>query len=220
MNTAHTFGLIAHVAVPIFEAKTPRLAYARRWAVSNLCDLKDPRTEKLQEIAERLRVAEGAEDQRRIDGARTEEICSAVLPRGTLHAGCLRTMVAREGRRARSTRPKRGNAEAIREAYRVAIHAAVIESGGNAYYTGEPLEWERISTYSNEESEARRRAYKRELALLPTVDHVGDGLGAPDFRICAWRTNDCKNDLTADELLAFCRRVTEYAQHDAVTART
>ena len=115
---------------------------------------------------------------------------------------------------------KRGNAEAIREAYRIAIHAAVIESGGNDYYTGEPLEWERISTYSNEESEARRRAYKRELALLPTVDHVGDGLGAPDFRICAWRTNDCKNDLTADELLAFCRRVIEYAQRDAVAVQT
>src|SRR5215213_4014564 len=69
----------------------------------------------------------------------------------------------------------RGNAAAIGEAYRVAIHTAVVASNGNDYYTGEPLEWERISTYCNEESEARRREYKRELALLPTVDHVGDG---------------------------------------------
>ncbi|HYC59001.1 MAG TPA: hypothetical protein VEK79_05480 [Thermoanaerobaculia bacterium] len=107
---------------------------------------------------------------------------------------------------------KRGNAMAVGEAYLAAIHAAVTASNGNDDYTGEPLEWERISTYSNEESKVRRREYKRELALLPTVDHVGDGLGAPDFRICAWRTNDCKNDLTADELLAFCRRVIEYAQ--------
>jgi hypothetical protein len=106
---------------------------------------------------------------------------------------------------------KRGNAAAIGEPYRVAIHAAVVASGGNDCYTGEPLEWERISTYCNDESQARRRAYKRELALLPTVDHVGDGLGAPDFRICAWRTNDCKNDLSHDELLAFCRRIVEYA---------
>jgi hypothetical protein len=110
---------------------------------------------------------------------------------------------------------KRGNASAIGEAYRVAIHAAVVASSGNDYYTGESLEWERISTYCNAESEERRREYKRELALLPTVDHVGDGLGAPDFRICAWRTNDCKNDLTAEELLTFCRRVIEYAQSSA-----
>ena len=26
-------------------------------------------------------------------------------------------------------------------------------------------------------------------------DHVGDGLGAADFKICAWRTNDAKHDL-------------------------
>jgi hypothetical protein len=107
---------------------------------------------------------------------------------------------------------KRGNRTAIGEPYRVAIHAAVLASGGNDYYTGEPLQWERISTYCNEESESGRRGYKRELALLPTVDHVGDGLGAPDFRICAWRTNDCKNDLNADELLAFCRRVINHAE--------
>lgn len=106
---------------------------------------------------------------------------------------------------------KRGNGTAIGEAYRVAIHAAVVASNGSDCYTGEPLEWESISTYCNEESGMRRREYKRELALLPTVDHVGDGLGAPDFRICAWRTNDCKNDLSADELLAFCRRIVAYA---------
>ncbi|HWS72798.1 MAG TPA: hypothetical protein VN605_11820 [Thermoanaerobaculia bacterium] len=104
----------------------------------------------------------------------------------------------------------RGNDDATREAYRVAIHAAVLASGGNDYYTGEQLEWEKISTYRNEESKARRRVYKRELALLPTVDHVADGLGPANFRICAWRTNDCKNDLDAEELLAFCHRVIDH----------
>ena len=34
--------MIAHVAVPVFDVEAPRLAYARRWAVSNLCKLKDP----------------------------------------------------------------------------------------------------------------------------------------------------------------------------------
>lgn len=106
---------------------------------------------------------------------------------------------------------KRGNASAAGESYRIAIHAAVVASNGNDFYTGEPLEWERISTYNNDESSARRRAYKRELSLLPTVDHITDGLGLPDFRICGWRTNDCKNDLSAEELLDFCHHVVRYA---------
>lgn len=111
---------------------------------------------------------------------------------------------------------KRGNTTASAESYRIAIHAAVVASNGNDCYTGERLEWERISTYSNEESGTRRRAYKREFSLLPTVDHIGDGLAAPNFRICAWRTNDCKNDLNADELLDFCRRVLSHADASAV----
>jgi hypothetical protein len=62
VNTKHTFGLIAHVGVPIFETQTPRLAYGRQWAVSNLCELTDPRGDIMRQIADRLRVAEGAED--------------------------------------------------------------------------------------------------------------------------------------------------------------
>ena len=40
----------------------------------------------------------------------------------------------------------------------------------------------------NEEFKAKRRHYKAALALLPSVDHVGDGLGEADFKICGWRT--------------------------------
>src|SRR5437764_5903952 len=69
---------------------------------------------------------------------------------------------------------KRGNASAMREAYMRAIHDAVVDSGGRDAYTGELLEWELISTYDNEQSKAGRREYKKTLALLPTVDHVGD----------------------------------------------
>ncbi|HYK03193.1 MAG TPA: hypothetical protein VE974_15645 [Thermoanaerobaculia bacterium] len=105
----------------------------------------------------------------------------------------------------------RGNPTATRASYMVAIHQAVIASNGSDYYTGEPLDWERISTYDNDQSKLRRRAYKRELARLPTVDHVGDGLGAPDFRICGWLTNDCKADLTLPELMEFCRRILDHA---------
>ena len=42
--------------------------------------------------------------------------------------------------------------------------------------------------------------YKRRFALLPTVDHVDPESTEADFRICGWRTNDCKNDLTITEL--------------------
>src|SRR4051812_13535264 len=102
---------------------------------------------------------------------------------------------------------KRGNTSAMREAYMLAIHKAVAASGGHDEYTGEALAWQLISTYDNEESRSGRRAYKKKFALLPTVDHVGDGLAAPDFKICSWRSNDCKNDLSHDELLDFCRAV-------------
>ncbi|HWS72797.1 MAG TPA: hypothetical protein VN605_11815 [Thermoanaerobaculia bacterium] len=62
VDASHTFGLIAHVAVPIFDAVTPRLAYGRRWAISNLCALDDARTATLRAMAERLGEAEGVED--------------------------------------------------------------------------------------------------------------------------------------------------------------
>jgi hypothetical protein len=71
--------------------------------------------------------------------------------------------------------------------------------------TGEALRWDLIRTYDNAASKAGRREYKKQFALLPTVDHLDDGLGAPKFVICGWRTNDCKGDLSADELADFCR---------------
>jgi len=43
--------------------------------------------------------------------------------------------------------------------------------------------------------------------MLPSVDHIGDGKGPADFKICAWRTNDAKNDLSYDEFLELCRKV-------------
>ena len=102
---------------------------------------------------------------------------------------------------------QRGNGTATRESYMQAIHRAVIAGEGRDVYTGEPLEWELISTYDNDQSKDGRREYKRQFALLPTVDHVGDGTGPADFVICGWRTNDCKNDLSREELVEFCRAV-------------
>lgn len=105
----------------------------------------------------------------------------------------------------------RGNAQARVALYKLAIHAAVWRSGGQDHYTGEPLDWSLISTYDNGDSKAGRRTYKAALALLPTVDHVGDGLGAADFQICAWRTNDAKNDLSHEDFVALCRSVVAHS---------
>ncbi len=102
---------------------------------------------------------------------------------------------------------KRGNATANVAAYKVAIHRAVVHCGGHDHYTGEPLDWSLLSKYSNAESKAKGRHYKATLALLPSVDHTGDGLGEADFKICAWRTNDAKNDLTHEDFVGLCRRV-------------
>ncbi len=106
---------------------------------------------------------------------------------------------------------RRGNPHARISQYKEAIHEAVLNGGDQDAYTGERLDWSLISTYDNTESQKRRRAYKKEFALLPTVDHVGDGSGSPDFVICSWRTNDSKSDLNLAEFLALCRRVLKHS---------
>lgn len=37
------------------------------------------------------------------------------------------------------------------------------------------------------------------------MDHVDDGKGEPNFKICAWRINDSKHDLTLDEFIEVCK---------------
>ena len=95
--------------------------------------------------------------------------------------------------------------------YKKAIHAAVLESGRRDAYTGELLNWRLISTYDNAKSKRGRTAYKKSFALLPTVDHAGDAPGDMNFRICSWRTNDSKSDLTLDEFIQLCHNVIRYS---------
>lgn len=102
--------------------------------------------------------------------------------------------------------------------YKQQIHAAVRESHGLDWYTGEPLAWEKISTYNNEQSKAHRSIYKAGFALLPTVDHVLRIDGAYDFVICGWRTNDAKNDLSLTEFLKLCRLVIAHHGGEAAAA--
>lgn len=107
---------------------------------------------------------------------------------------------------------KRGHEPALasRELYKAAIHQAVLAGQGRDAYTGEELEWSHIGRYDNEESKKGRHAYKRGFALLPTVDHEVASATQATFRICAWRTNDAKHDLTPDEFVELCRRVVAF----------
>jgi hypothetical protein len=107
---------------------------------------------------------------------------------------------------------KKGNIISSNKEYKIAIHNAVIESGGFDRYTGEKLDWSIINKYNNLESKKFTRAYKKKFALLPSVDHVGDGLGSANFKICSWRTNDSKNDLSYDEFLKLCDSVIKFAK--------
>lgn len=102
---------------------------------------------------------------------------------------------------------KRENKDATFAGYKHAIHDAVCRSKGRDAYTKESLRWDLISTYDNMKSKLGRRRYKAQFALLPTVDHVGDGTWSADFEICAWRTNDAKGDLTLEDFIALCARV-------------
>lgn len=96
-------------------------------------------------------------------------------------------------------------------AYKEAIHAAVVHCAGLDAYTGEPLDWSLICTYKNEDSQAGRHAYKAGFALLPTVDHISSDSTEASFKICAWRTNDSKNDLSVDSFIDLCRKVLTHA---------
>ena len=105
---------------------------------------------------------------------------------------------------------KRDKARGKKAAYKEAIHKAVWKSGGRDVYTGEELAWDLISKYNNDASEKDGRRYKAGFALLPTVDHVHRGIEPPEFEICAWRTNDAKNDLPFEEFVSLCRRVIQH----------
>lgn len=106
---------------------------------------------------------------------------------------------------------ERGQSQVTQALYKEAIHAAVVVSGGRDAYTGEELDWKLISTYKNEDSKAGKHAYKSTFALLPTVDHVSAGATEASFRICGWRTNDAKNDLSHEAFVALCVKVLEHA---------
>ena len=96
------------------------------------------------------------------------------------------------------------------ESCRQQIHEAVCDHGTHDFYTGEKLDWSLVSTYDNEASKKGGTAYKLGFALLPTVDHVFEPDRSWRFVICAWRTNDAKNDMSHEEFVALCQRVVDH----------
>lgn len=106
---------------------------------------------------------------------------------------------------------KRSHSTARVSLYKEAIHAAVLMSEGLDAYTGEELDWTLLSKYNNEESKAGRHGYKAGFALLPTVDHVSAGATEASFRICGWRTNDAKNDLSLEAFIELCKKMLTHA---------
>jgi hypothetical protein len=105
---------------------------------------------------------------------------------------------------------RRGHTGITYEAYKIAIHQAVLDGGQFDAYTGRPLEWRLILTYNNELARKGGREHKKKFADLPTVDHVGGGMGPTKFKICSWRVNDSKSDLDLPEFLELCRAVLDF----------
>lgn len=90
--------------------------------------------------------------------------------------------------------------------YKQAIHEAVRDSNGRDFYTDDELDWCLIGEYRNDEAKRQGIKYRRRFALLPTVDHEDPEAQEPVFRICGMQTNDCKSNLTIEELKDFCRK--------------
>jgi hypothetical protein len=123
------------------------------------------------------------------------------------HATYLRWLRRKAAAHVKRDRNRFPDRDLTGESYRLQIHQAVCDHGTHDFYTGEELNWKPVSTYDNAESKLGKTAYKLGFALLPTVDHVFEPDGTWRFVICAWRTNDAKNDMSHAEFVALCQRV-------------
>ena len=131
---------------------------------------------------------------------------------GTVSQEQYRKWLQSKARAHRGRDKDRGNLEATNAAHKSAIHKAVIDSKGVDEYTGELLHWKLIGTWDNAEAKAGGRKYKERYHFQPTIDHAGDGMGEPNFKICSYRTNDAKGIMTHDEFIAFCRLVIAHSE--------
>lgn len=133
------------------------------------------------------------------------------------HATYIRWLRRKAAAHLKRDRKRFPDQELTGEQFRQDIHKAVCDHGTHDFYTGEELNWSLVSTYDNAASKLGRTAYKLGLALLPTVDHVFETDGTWRFVICAWRTNDAKNDMSHAEFVALCQRVVAHHQPSPAT---
>ena len=87
---------------------------------------------------------------------------------------------------------KRWGRQIVPSEYKQAIQEAVWNSEGLDFYTRERLEWSLIGEYDNDRAEKEGIEYRKDIALLPTVDHEDPEAQEPVFRICGMQTNDCR----------------------------
>jgi hypothetical protein len=98
-------------------------------------------------------------------------------------------------------------------AYKAYIHQAVLTAGNFDPYTGEPMQWELIGTWDPAAAREGSDTYKKQFAMMPTVDHKDCQSDLLQFEICTWQINDCKCDLTPTDFIKMCRKVTRYHHH-------
>ena len=108
-------------------------------------------------------------------------------------------------------RDRKKGLTATREAYKIAMHNAVIESSGLDAYTGKKLSWNLINKFDNDTAKKKGREIKKEFGNLPTIDHCYDNKNILTFKICSWRINDAKNDLNIDEFIGLCKTVLNHS---------
>ena len=104
---------------------------------------------------------------------------------------------------------KRGGEYSVKEAIE-AIDQAFHRCTGFDPYDGSKLNPKLLGEYDNKASKAKGAAYKKEMAMLPTIDHF-KAEPVADFEIVSWQTNDAKGDMPPDEFIAYCRRVVQIA---------
>ena len=112
---------------------------------------------------------------------------------------------------------RRGGQYTVKQAIE-AIHEAFHRCSGSDHYDGSTLDPELLGTNSNERSKERGAAYKRQMAMLPTVDH-DTAEPVPYFEIVSWQTNDAKGDMPPEEFIAYCRRVVQVADQQGSDRR-
>lgn len=97
--------------------------------------------------------------------------------------------------------------------YKQLIHDAVCASEGRDAYTGETLDWTLISKWRNDEAKRLGSTYKKNFALLPSIDHVLGRNDTPEFKICSWKMNNAKSYLSIDEFLDLSKKVIRHLGH-------